>query len=121
MIVRKDENLHQVDETVKKTPLKASEVASLAISSSGSASITVPHNEVWFIKSWIVTKGPDVTVSNIKIDNNETYLTTSLTDALVEYGVLVNSEKDIVITGSNASGTVSQSLEIEVKGYKIIF
>jgi hypothetical protein len=121
MIVKSDSNNYRIDETVKRIPLKGTATVSLAISTSGSTTINIPSNEMWFIKSWTVAKGADVTVSSIKIDDNDTYQTASISDTVTQYGSVINAEKNVVISGSNASTTVAQNLEITVVGYKLVF
>jgi 3D (Asp-Asp-Asp) domain-containing protein len=121
MIVKSDANNYRINETVKRVPLKETATVSLAVSTSGSATKAVPSNEMWFIKSWTVTKGADVTVSGIKVDNNDTYQTVGVNDTVAQYGSLLNADKNVAISGSNASTTVAQNLEITVVGYKLVF
>jgi hypothetical protein len=120
LIIKLDDNKYPIYETAKRTPLQATGTKSVAASTTDRATITIPDNEVWFIKKWTVTKGADVTVSSIKIDNNDTYQAASVTDTEAQYGAVLNAGTDIVISGSNA-GIAAETLEIKVEGYKIVF
>jgi hypothetical protein len=121
MIIRLDDNKYPIFETRKVTPLQETATVSITISSTGSASLTIPSNEMWFIKSWTVTKGANVTVSSISIDSASTFEVASITDTVSRYGSVLNADKNVVISGSNASATAAESLEIKVNGYKIVF
>jgi len=103
---------------LKRIPLKKSASVSIDAGGSGSATIEVEEGYIYFIKSWTVTKGADVTVSSIEIDGNDTYQTSSLSDTVAEYGALIPAKKNIVISGSNA-GTAAEDLAIEIKGFKV--
>jgi hypothetical protein len=118
MIFKLDENLRAIDETVQRIPLQAVATASLAASTSDSATISAPDGEMWFIKSWTVTIGADVTVTSIAVDGNDTYEIASLADTVARYGGLLTADFSITITGSNA-GIAAESLEIQIDGYKI--
>ena len=102
----------------KRIPLKDSSTVSIAASGTGSATISVASGYKYFIKSWTVTAGADVTVDSIKIDDNDTYQIASLSDTIAEYGELPVAETNIVISGSNA-GSAAEDLTIEIKGYKV--
>ena len=104
--------------SLKGIPLKDSKTVSIDASGTGSATISVPAGYRYFIKSWTVTKGTDVTVTSIKIDSNDTYKIDTLSDTTPEYGELPVAETDIVIAGSNA-GAAAEDLTIEIKGYKV--
>jgi uncharacterized Zn finger protein len=118
LIFKLDDNLRAIDETVQRIPLQASETVSLAASTSDSAIINVPSGEMWFIKSWTVTKGADVTITSITVDGNDTYEIAAVADVISRYGGLITADSNVVISGSNA-GLAAQSLEIQVDGYKI--
>jgi uncharacterized Zn finger protein len=120
LIIRLDANKYPIFETAKRTPLQASESVSIAASDNGTATINVPKNEVWFVKSWTITKGADVTVSSINIDSADTYEIATVSDTGSRYGTVLNAEKSVTISGSNA-GLAAESLEIQVDGYKIVF
>jgi uncharacterized Zn finger protein len=120
MIIRLDDNKYPINETRKVTPLQATATVSIPTSSTDSAKVVIPSDEMWFIKSWTITKGADVTVSSITIDNTDTYETASVADTVSRYGEALNAEKNVTISGSNA-GLASESLEIQVDGYKIVF
>jgi glycine cleavage system aminomethyltransferase T len=120
MIIKLDANYRPIDETVKRTPLQGTATTSLAASSTGNAAISIPANEVWFIKSWAVTKGADVTVSSLTFDGEDTYEIAAVSDTVARYGAVLNAEKTIAISGSNA-GLAAESLEIKVDGYKLVF
>ena len=111
--------INQMDLRTKKVPLKSSATVSIAASGTGTATISVPSTEVWFIKSWTITKGADVTVTSIQIDSNDTFQTAALADTEAEYGDLINANTNITAAGSNA-GAAAEDLTIEVKGYKVI-
>ncbi len=119
--VIRDDNviINKMDLATKKIPLKSSATASIAASGSGSATISVPSGEVWFVKSWTITKGADITVTGIAIDSNDTYQTGTLADTEAEYGALINANINIVASGSN-TGAGPEDLSIEIKGYKIL-
>jgi hypothetical protein len=119
MIVKTDANLYPLDETAKRSALQASATVNINADASGSATIDIPENEMWFIKSWTVTQGADVTVDSISIDGNDAYQTASVNDTLERYGAVINAESTVTINGSNA-GLSAQSLGIQVDGYKII-
>jgi hypothetical protein len=118
--VKTDANLYPLNETVKRVPLRASVSVSIPASSTDSATINVPSNEMWFIKSWTILKGSDVSVSTITVDGIDTYEIASLTDTVARYGALLTVDSTVTISGSNA-GIAAESLEIQVDGYKIVF
>ena len=101
-----------------RIPLKESATVSIAASGTGSATISVAAGYKYFIKSWTVTAGADVTVTSIKIDGNDTYQIASLSDTVAEYGIVLTAESNVVISGSNA-GSSAEDLTIEIKGYKV--
>jgi hypothetical protein len=118
MILKPDNNSKVIQETVQRVPLQATASVSIAASGSDSATINVPSNEMWFIKSWTVTKGADVSVSSIAVDGNDVYEIASLTDTVARYGALLTADSKVTINGSNA-GLSAETLEIQVDGYKI--
>jgi hypothetical protein len=118
MKLKLDENLRIIDETVQRVPLQSSATVSLGSSVSDSATISIPSGEMWFIKSWTITKGADVTVSSITIDGNSTYEIAAVADTVSRYGAVLTADSSVVISGSNA-GIAAQSLEIKIDGYKI--
>jgi hypothetical protein len=120
MNIKLDANHLPINETRKVTPLQASETVSIPASSTDSATITIPDNEIWFIKSWTITKGADVTVSSITIDSADTFETAPVSDTVSRYGAVINADEIVSISGSNA-GLAAESLEIQVDGYKIVF
>ncbi len=99
-------------------PLQETATVSIATVASGSATISVATGYKYYIKSFTVTPGADVTVSSILIDGNDTYQIASLSDTVIQYGNVITSDTDIVIGGDNA-GTVSEDLTITINGYKI--
>lgn len=107
-----------IQESVAKIPLSASDTASLAIGANGSAVIDVPEGEVWFIKSWTITKGADVTVDSILINGNDTGHVDTLADTVAEYGDLLTAQGTITVNGTNA-GAAAENIQIDVKGYKM--
>jgi uncharacterized Zn finger protein len=120
MNIRLDANLYPINETRKVTPLQANATVSIPASSTDSTTIAIPKNEMWFIKSWTITKGADVTVTSIAIDSADTYEIAAVADTVSRYGAVLNADKSVSIGGSNA-GLAAESLEIQVDGYKIIF
>jgi hypothetical protein len=118
MIFKTDNNSEVIQETVQRVPLQATANVSIAASGSDSATINVPEDEMWFIKSWTVTKGSDISVSSIAVDGNDLFEIASLTDTVARYGALLTADSKVTISGSN-SGLSAQTLEIQVDGYKI--
>ena len=108
----------KVKQAEARIPLKESATVSIDASGAGSATISVTSGYKYFIMSWTVTAGADVTVTSIKIDGNDTYQTASLSDTVSEYGAVLTAGSNIVISGSNA-GASAEDLTIEIKGYKV--
>ena len=111
------EEMMRALEDIKAIPLKVSVSVSIAASGSGTATITVPSGWRYYIKSWAITKGTDVTVSSITIDDNDTFQIVDVSDTVAKYGRLLLADSIIKISGSNA-GTGAESLAIEIWGYK---
>jgi hypothetical protein len=117
LLLKRDDSLKSaIQEGVTRIPLNASGSVSIAASGTGTATISVPDGEMWFIKSWAITKGADVTISSIEIDGSDTGQIDSLTDTLPEYGALLTANRSLTVTGSNA-GLSAEDLQIDVKGY----
>jgi hypothetical protein len=116
--LEQDVNLQYVQDTYSRLPLREVATVSIAASGSGTATINVPAGDMWFIKSWTVTKGADISVSSIAVDGNDTYEIASLTDTVARYGALLTADSKVTISGSNA-GLSAESLEIQVDGYKL--
>ncbi len=109
--------LNTLDLATKRVPLKASATVSIAASGTGTATISV-SGYVYFIKSWSVTKGADVTVTSITIDGNDTSQIVAVTDTEATYGTLLTANSSVAISGSNA-GAAAEDLTIEIIGYKV--
>jgi hypothetical protein len=118
LLLKRDTSLVAIQEAVTRKPLVVTDLVSIAPGGTGTVSLNVPDNEMWFVKSWAITKGADVTVNSIKIDGNNTGLIGSLADTVPEYGGLITGDQSFTIDGSNAGAAV-QNLEVVIKGYKI--
>lgn len=118
--LRQDANLQYLSETIKRIPLQELATVSLSASTQGSATINVPKNEMYFIKSFSITKGTNVTVNSITIDGSDIYEVAAVTDTVSRYGGIINADSNVVITGTNA-GAGAENLEIQIKGYKLVF
>jgi hypothetical protein len=118
MNLKIDDNGGYVQETVKRVPLQNSASVSIPAGDTGTATINIPVGPMNFIKSWTVTKGADVTISSIKLDDDDTYEIDSVTDVGARYGALLSADKSVSVSGSNA-GLSAKNLEIQIDGYEI--
>jgi len=103
---------------VYKTPVNTSATVSIPISGTGSATISVPIGKRYYVKQVNITKGADVTVTNLTFDGNATGQTATF-DCAAVFGDLLTVDTSIVISGSNASATTAESLTIQITGYAV--
>ncbi len=103
---------------VYKTPINVSATVSIAISGTGSATITVPAGKRYYVKQVNIAKGADVTVTGLTFDGNATGQTASF-DCVTVFGDLLPADTSIVISGSNASATAAENLTIQITGYAV--
>lgn len=111
--------LYELYKTPYRKPVKVSQTASLAIGASGSVTLNVPVGERWSIKSVTITKGADVTVSDIQLDGISTGETDTF-DTQAIFGDVLSAEQTIKVTGANAAAaTAAENLTVDVVGYSV--
>jgi hypothetical protein len=117
--LKRDNSLSPIQESVSRKPLKATGSVSIGAGASATLTVSIPDNEMWFIKGWAISKGTNVTVNSIKVDSEDTGLVASLTDTVPEYGALLTGDRIFTASGSNA-GTAAENLDVTIKGHKLV-
>lgn len=115
--LKKDEAGFDLQETIPRVPLKSTTTVSVAAGETETITLTVPSNEMWFIKSWDITLGSNCTCNSILIDSNDSYQIVDESDCLSTYGDLLtaNSSVSMSVTSADAS---AQDNTITVWGWK---
>ena len=102
---------------IAKAPVNVSATVSIAASGSGIATVSVPTGKRYFIKSITITKGADITVSDISFDSVSAGQTANF-DCETVFGTLLTADTSIVVSGNNA-GASAEDLTIQVLGYSV--
>jgi hypothetical protein len=116
--LKRDTAFEVIQESVKRKPLVITGNVSVPAAGSATLKIDIPKDELWFIKSWAITKGANTTITSVTIDGEDTSKKDSLADTVPEYGALLTAELNISVAGSNA-GSAAENLDVVIKGYKL--
>lgn len=99
-------------------PLRESVTVSIAASGSGTATISRPGPEAWLVKEINITKGADITVDAMRLDQ-VTLDETAALDIAATYGEAASVSGHVQVDGSNA-GTSAQDLTVEIVGVQTV-
>lgn len=100
-----------------KEPVSTSATASVGAGASGTATVSVPAGQRYFVKQVNITAGTNTTVTAVTFDANDTGQAASF-DCEAVFGAALAADNAISVSGSNA-GTAAEDLTIEVVGYSV--